>query len=80
VDKNKRLLIQELKLLFLRTRKTNAYVFNSIICSTHPQLKNELHKREAKELCQECRLKMSDFRFKYIATLTMMAKTFISEE
>jgi hypothetical protein len=74
------LLIQELKLLFFRTRKINAHIFNSIICSIYSQLKNELHKYEAKKLYQKCKLKISDFRFKYIAILTTIAKTFISEE
>jgi len=66
--------------LFLRSRKSNAHIFNSIISSTHPHLKTELYKDEAKELRRECGLKMSDFRFKFISILTVMAKTFIEDE
>jgi hypothetical protein len=78
MDKNKKLLIQELKLLFLRCRIANSHIFNSIISATHPHLRTELYRDEAKELRRECGLKMSDFRFKFIATLTeIMARTFI---
>ncbi|CAB4407113.1 unnamed protein product [Rhizophagus irregularis] len=77
MDKNKKLLIQELKLLFLRCRIANSHIFNSIISATHPHLRTELYRDEAKELRRECGLKMSDFRFKFIATLTEMARTFI---
>lgn len=78
MDKNKKLLNQELKLLFLRCRKTNSHVFNSIISATHPHLKTELYRDEAKELRRECGLKMSDFRFKFIANLTEMVDVYIN--
>ena len=69
-----------MKLLFLRCRKTNAHIFNAIISATHPHLITELYGDEAKELRRECGLKMSDFRFKFITTLTGMAKVFIDED
>ncbi|PKC57490.1 hypothetical protein RhiirA1_399597 [Rhizophagus irregularis] len=63
---NNKLLIEELKLLFLKCRKPNSHVFNVIICGIYPDLKDKLHQETAKNIHHECVLKMADYRHKYV--------------
>ncbi|CAB4475664.1 unnamed protein product [Rhizophagus irregularis] len=78
-NKDNKLLIEELKLLFLKCRAPNSHIFNAIITSVYPELSNQLYKDEATKLRHACSLKMSDFRFKYLNKLTNMAKEYLKD-
>ncbi|CAB5210761.1 unnamed protein product [Rhizophagus irregularis] len=66
---NNKLLIEKLKLLFLKCRKPNSHVFNAIICEIYPDLKDKLHQETAKNIHHECVLKMADYRHLLIGDL-----------
>ncbi|RGB22336.1 hypothetical protein C1646_776263 [Rhizophagus diaphanus] len=78
-NKDNKLLIEELKLLFLKCRAPNSHIFNAIITSMYPEFSNQLYKDEATKLRHACSLKMSDFRFKYLNKLTNMAKEYLKD-
>ncbi|GBC42271.2 hypothetical protein GLOIN_2v1791514 [Rhizophagus irregularis DAOM 181602=DAOM 197198] len=71
-DINNKLLIEELKLLFLKCRKLNSHVFNAIICAIYPDLRDKLHQETAKNIHHECVLKMADYRHKYVKKISEM--------
>ncbi|CAG8780182.1 20713_t:CDS:2, partial [Rhizophagus irregularis] len=77
---NNKLLIEELKLLFLKCRKLNSHVFNAIICAIYPDLRDKLHQETAKNIHHECVLKMADYRHKYVKKISEMVNTYIKDE
>ncbi|CAB4413185.1 unnamed protein product [Rhizophagus irregularis] len=77
---NNKLLIEELKLLFLKCRKPNSHVFNAIICGIYPDLKDKLHQETAKNIHHECVLKMADYRHKYVKKISEMVNAYIKNE
>ncbi|CAB5203348.1 unnamed protein product [Rhizophagus irregularis] len=77
---NNKLLIEELKLLFLKCRKPNSHVFNAIICAIYPDLRDKLHQETAKNIHHECVLKMADYRHKYVKKISEMVNTYIKDE
>lgn len=77
MKRDKKLLIEELKLLFLRCRAPNFHVFNNLIISVYPELCGQLYKDEVAGLRHECSLRMSDYRHKYLKVLREMAREYL---